>query len=423
MSNSFSREERVAFETVLEGFHDQLVLSKNVAIYKTDAQTMERANNVIWRPMPYIAQSHDGTDATSNFDDATQLAVPAQIAYAKHSTALLTAQELNDALQENRLGEAAAQKLASDINVSVVNVAGLLGSVVIKRTSAASGYDDAAQIDSALNEIGITTSDRKWALSSRDYNNMAKDLANRSTMTGKPTTAYEDSYVGRISSLDTYKLDYSYRLAAAAGGAGLTMDTRTSASNYYVPRATSTATTGEISNVDNRYQTITVSSTTNVAAGDAFTVAGIDSVHLITKNDTGNLKTYRVVSVTDATHLVITPPMITGAGNTDAEIAYKNCTVSGSGSATAAIVFLNTVAAQTNPFWHKGAIEIMPGKYSVPSDAGVAVMRASTDQGIELVCTKFMDINTYKVKYRWDTRWGVTMLNTQMCGIQLFSQS
>ncbi len=71
---------------------------------------MERSSDTIWRPMPYIAQSYDGSDATSNFADNTQLAVPATIGYQKHSTALLTAKEMRDQLQENRLGSSAAQR-------------------------------------------------------------------------------------------------------------------------------------------------------------------------------------------------------------------------------------------------------------------------------------------------------------------------
>jgi len=50
MSNSFSKEERVAFEDILEGFNDALVLSRNVSIYNTDGSMMERTNNVIYRP-------------------------------------------------------------------------------------------------------------------------------------------------------------------------------------------------------------------------------------------------------------------------------------------------------------------------------------------------------------------------------------
>ena len=33
--NAFSKEEVVAFENLLEGFNDALILSKNVSIYNT----------------------------------------------------------------------------------------------------------------------------------------------------------------------------------------------------------------------------------------------------------------------------------------------------------------------------------------------------------------------------------------------------
>ncbi len=422
MANEFNKEEIVAFENVLEKFNDQLVLSRNVSKYETDQVTMERANDTIWRPMPYIAQSHDGTDATNNFDEATQLSVPATIGYSKHSTAIMTATEMRDALQEGRLGEAAAQKLSSDVNLSVMTVAALQGTLVVKRTAAASGFDDLAQAEAIFNEQGVNAFNRYIALSTRDYNGMASNLAGRGTMQGKPVTAYEKAYVGHLANFDTYKLDYATRLTAAAGGAGLTMDTRDSAVNYYTPVATSVAATGETSNVDNRYQTITVSSTTSVAAGDCFTVATLNAVHHISKGDTGQLKTFRVISVPSSTTLVISPPMITAQGGTDAELQYQNCVINTKAS-NSAIVFLNTVTASVNPFWQKDAIEILPGRYAVPTDAGTAVRRATTDQGLEVVMQKFYDINTMKTKFRWDVRWGVCMKQPEMAGIMLFSQT
>lgn len=422
MPNSFSKEERVAFEDVLEKFNDAQVLSRNVSKYQTDQTTMERSNNVIWRPMPYIAQSHDGTDATANFDQATQLSVPATIGYSKHSTAILSATELLDLLQEGRLGEAAVQKLSSDINVSVMTVAALQGTLFVKRSAAASGFDDVAQCEAIMNEQGVNAFDRYLALSTRDYNGMASNLASRSTMTGKPVTAYEKAYVGTVASFETYKLDYANRQAAAGGGAGLTINTLDAGANYYTPKATTTATTGETSNVDNRYQTITVSSTTSVAAGDAFTVAALNAVHHITKGDTGQLKTFRVISVPSSTTLVISPPMITAQGGSDAELQYQNCVINTKAS-NSAIVFLNTVAAAVNPFWQKDAIEILPGRYAVPTDAGVSVMRGTTDQGLEVVMQKFYDINTMLTKYRWDTRYGVCLKQPEMAGLVMFSQT
>lgn len=422
MANEFSKEERVAFEDILEGFQDALVMSRNVSKFATDQSMMERAGNIIWRPQPYIAQSFDGTDQTANFGDQTQLSVPATIGYSKSVPWVLTAAELRDALQEGRLGDAAKLKLASDINVAILTIAALQGTLVIKRTVAATGFDDVALCEAIMNEQGIPGYDRYLALSTRDYNGMAGNLAGRETLSGKPLTAYELARVGSVASFETFKLDYSRRIAAAAGGGAITIGTRVADANYWTPLATQTAVTGEKSNVDNRFQTVTVSSTANVAAGDAFTIADVNAVHHITKEDTGQLKTFRVISIVDGTSMVISPPLITGQGATDAELQYKNCVVNVE-AANSAIVFLNTTTAAANCFWQKDALELLPGRYAVPTDAGASVMRATTDQGIELVMQKQYDINTMKTKYRLDTLFGVVNKQPEMSGIILFGQA
>jgi len=424
MSNAFSKEERVAFESILEGFQDALVLSRNVSVYNTNSTEMERSANIIWRPQPFVAQSFSGTDQTTNFNDSMQLSVPATIGFNRSSPWILSATELRDSLKEGRLGEAAKQKLASDINVALMNVASAQGSLVVKRTTAAAGFDDVAQCEAIMNEQGVQQFDRYLALSTRDYNGMASNLAvaTRSFGNQKSEKAYERAFVGMVASFDTYKLDYANRLQAAAGGAGITMSTLDAGGNYYTPKSVSVATTGETANVDNRFQTITVSSTANVVAGDAFTVATLNAVHHITKGDTGQLKTFRVVSVVSGTTMVITPPMITGQGLTDQELAYQNCVIN-TKAGNSALVFLNTVAAPVNCFWQKDALEILPGRYAVPTDAGAAVMKASTDQGIELVLQKQYDINTMKTKYRLDTMFGVVNKQPEMSGIMLFSQT
>jgi hypothetical protein len=92
-------------------------------------------------------------------------------------------------------------------------------------------------------------------------------------------------------------------------------------------------------------------------------------------------------------------------------------------SATAAIVFLNTVATQVNAFWQRDALEILPGRIATPSNAGVAVMRATTEQGFEIVMQKFADIDTGNIKYRMDVLFGVVCKQPEMAGIMLFNQS
>ena len=424
MANSFSKEEIVAFEDILEGFNDALILSKNVTIYNTSGVTMERARDTIWRPQPYIAQSFDrtvGTSIAGDVSNMTQLSVPSTLGFNKCSAWQMNALELRDALQEGRLGDSAKQKLASDINLSVMDLAAAQGTLVVPIATAAGTYDDVALCDSIMNEQGVMAGDRYLALSSRDYNGMAGNLAvaTRSFTGNKSANAYERSFVGEVASFSTYKLDYANRCAANAA-------TPTIATNgaqvRYVPQATTTS-TGGVLNVDNRYQTVTVSSTTGVVAGDSFTIDGIEAVHHITKRSTGELKTFRVIEVVNGTSMVISPPII-GANSspTDAELQYQNVEVV-STSATAPINFLNIAASNINPFWRKDSIELLPGRYAVPDGAGVDVLRASTDQGIELVMTKKFDPLTFQTLYTLDTLYGVVMTNPEMAGILLFNQS
>lgn len=421
-ANAFSKEERVAFDQILEGFEDGLVISRNVARFGTNGQLMERANDTIWRPSPYILNSQDrviGSDVT--FQDVTQLAVPSRLGYNKSVPWTMNALQLRDSLQEGRLGQAAKDRLASDINTAVRNVASLEGTITVVKSTAAGTYDDIALCESAMNEQGIQVSDRYMALCTRDYNGMAGNLANRSTMTGKPTTAYERSYVGPVAGFETYKMDAGRRLSATTTTA-ITIDT-TGTLVQYVPIATRTAATGEVSNVDNRYQQVTVSSTTGINAGAAYTVNGIDSVHHITKEDTGQPKTFRVISIDSATTMTVSPPMI-GANEvapTDAELAYKNIAVV-STSATAAITFLSVDAAPVNPFWFRDSIELLPGRYAVPADQGPAVMRATTENGLEVVMTKFFNHKSFVSEYTLNVLFGVVNTNPEMNGILLFNQ-
>ncbi len=424
MANAFSKEERVAFENILEGFNDALVLSSLVTKYNTNGQQMERSSDTIWRPMPYIAQSQTSAPGTPvTYQNMTQLSVPSTIGFSQTVPWTMTTLDLRDALQEGRLGESAKQKLASDINVAIMNTAAAQGTLVVPIAAAAGDYDDISLCDTIMNEQGVPDYDRFLGLSSRDYNGLAGNLsqASRSFGNQKSDKAYERNFVGMVAGFDTYKFDYANRSAIAAGG------TTTIATNFsqpdYVPQATSTSVGGQI-NVDNRYQTVTVSNSVGVAAGDAFTIDGIYAVHHITKQSTGQLKTFRVISVPGGgTTLVISPPIIgaTGVSPTDAELQYKNVQVV-TESATAAINWLNTGASAINVFWQKDSLEILPGRYAIPADAGTAVMRATTDQGVELVMQKFYDIDSMVIKYRLDTLFGVVNKQPEMSGILLFNQ-
>jgi hypothetical protein len=424
VANSFGKEIRIAFDEALEAYQDAMVMVRNVSIYKTDQTEMERAANGIYRPMPYIATTYAGSDMTNNFATQTQLMVPAVIDTRRAATWILSDQEMRDMAQGGELKKAATQRLASDINISISDKAALQGTLTIKRSGAASGFDDVAQMDQIMNEQGVPMMDRVFGISSRDYNGLASNLqvSSRSFDNPKSTRAYEEAYVGRVSGFETFKLDYAYRLQAAAGGSGLTISTLDSGGQYYNPTSSTTSASG-FSPTDNRFQTVTVSSTTSVVAGDRFTIAGLNAVHHITKRDTGSLKTFTVSQVLTSTTMVISPPIITNQlGTSDAAAQYQNCIIN-TKSSTSAIVFLNTVAGPVNPFWQKDSIEILPGKLVMPPGVGADFMQAETDQGIQLTLQRQWDIKTSKLLWRLDAFWGVVVKQPEMVGSIHFSQT
>lgn len=424
MANAFNKEERILFDEYLAGFNDALVLSRQVATLRTDQQMMERTNDQIWRPQPYILPSYDGMDQSSNFNDKTQLSVPASIGFKKSVPFALTATEARDQIQSGRLGDAAKQRLSSDINVAITNVACLQGSLVVKRSGATIyGFDDISLCGTVAREQGVDMSDASILIHTREYQAMAANLANRATLQARTEDAYGRAKIGRVAAFDAFEGDYTYRLTAAAG-VGVTVN---GANQRYVPKATSTAGTGETANVDNRFQNlaITVSSGT-VKVGDCFTIAGVNAVHHITKQDTGQPKTFRVTGIVSGGGgtgtITITPPIIAADSTpTQAETQYKNVTATPANSA--AITWLNTATANLHPFWTRESLEIIPGRYAVDSGDGWNVLRGTTDQGFELVMLKQANIDTLKVKYRFDTMFGVVNLNTEMNGVLLLQQT
>jgi len=422
MTNAFSKEEVVAFEEYLAAFNDLLTTSRNVSVYTPDSTTLARANDTIWRPVPYIGTVGErtvGVAVTST--NATQLSVPTTIGYSPNSNFTMTGLDLRDALQEGRIADSRMQQVATYINKKVLDVLALTSSLTVTRTTAPGTYDDIALCDTIMTETGVPSDMRVMTLNTRDYNGMAGNLAGRQTMQGKPTSAYERSQVGPVANFDTFKADYTKRIRSAAAATGITMDTQASALNYYVPRATTTAATGEQGNVDNRFQTITVTATGNLRAGDRITIGGIEAVHLIANEATGQPKTFTVVNVPSSTTLVITPPIISNQGGSNAEAEYQNCIVTPAASAPIAV--LNLDAAGYNFFWHKSSVELVTGRYQIPTNAGPNIVRASTDNGIEIVMTKFFDTTTFEQFVTVDALFGVVNLNPEMNGALLFNQT
>lgn len=408
---------QVFFEQLLEAFDAGIVLSKHVSVYEVAPAIAQRANNVIWRPEPYIARAFDGQDQSANFESYTQMAIPVAINIWKSSPQTLTATDLNDPLQFPRIAKAMGQILSAKIDQAMMDAAVTYGSVVSTSATSPSGYDDVASLEVLFDKLGVSDMDRKVCYSPRDWRYLASNLAGRQTMQGLPTPAYEKSMIPDVANFDLIRLKYSNRLTANAASSV----TINGANQYYTPQAMS----GGVP-VDNRFQNIdiTVGSGT-VKVGDAFTLAGVNAVQHVNKADTGDLKTFRIVGIVSGGGgtgtVTITPPIISAQGGTTAEEQYKNVTATPANGA--AVTFLNTVTTEANPFWVKDNFEIIPGKFVTPPGAGVAIMQAQSEQGFSLQLTQQVGIDTLANKFRLDVFFGVAVKNTEMAGIQLFRQS
>lgn len=419
MANSLTKQEIVMFDKLVDGFDDALVIAKGAETFPVpNAQDMSRARDQFWIPAPMIGRSYSGTDATGHFGDVTQLNVPVNVGNHEHVAKSFTSYDLRNEYALNQWGKSAKQKLASDVNLSILNTVALQGANFIKRTGAATGFDDVAEADARFTEIGVPQGDRLAFFAPRVMNAMAGNLASRSEATSRSSNAYEKALVAEdIAGFQVYKLDQSINLAAATGGAV----TVNGASQKTVPAATtSDATYGE-NNKDNRYTDLAVTGGTyaNIKIGDAFTMPGVNSVNMITKQDTGQLQTFRVIGKPSAGVIRIYPAII--FGTSDAEVEYQ--TVTALPVTTNALTWLNTTTAPMNTFFRKESLLLIPGSFVVENGSGVISVSATTELGIQVIYTRSTNINTLAQNARFDIRWGTALTNPQMAGTEMFGQA
>lgn len=417
-----------AFDDMVAGFDDMLVVAQEVEKYNLPGspQDQQRYSDKVWRPMPYIPAVYDGFDQTSNFGDMTQLMVPVSVGQHKVVPVKFGPKDGRDKQSISRYFRDTGLSLASQVNLSVFNTAVNWATLVSKRTTAATGFDDLAAMGAIMTEQGIPNFNRKAFYSARDYLTMASQIAKPATSDSPlARTAYERAYIKSVGNFDLFENDQQ-KILPAAGATGVTI-TNTQPL-YYTPVAVTTDTDGNPTNVDNRVQTISIAVTSGtVKVGDAFTIAGVNSVHHISKNDTGQLKTFRIIKILTGAGgtgtVQISPPIISGTGGTRAELEYKNVTAAPANGAS--ITFLNTVAASANVFFNSNAIELIPGSFNVdPEDGWNVAMRATTPKlGLPITLTAQGDINTLNVKMRAEVDFGTGVVNPEMVGIQLFSQT
>src|SRR3954470_7487684 len=85
MSVNTPHSELVAFDNMVAGFDDMLVVAQEVEKFDMpgNAQEQARYSDKVWRPMPFIPAVFNGFDQTANFGNMTQLSVPVTVGIHK----------------------------------------------------------------------------------------------------------------------------------------------------------------------------------------------------------------------------------------------------------------------------------------------------------------------------------------------------
>lgn len=419
MANQLAKDLEIMFENYVEGFEAACVVSRNAKKFRPGDTAMQRAGDVLYRPQHYHMNIEEGLDLSGKTPTAlVQRLVPSVFKEPKNILYTLDAREMRDPEHKTEAGRAAGMRLAAQIDSDLISMVTQRATNVVAIPASENGsrglalWNGAADIDATMTAIGVPQGiNRRSFWNPFNYKDLAGELGHRAYAQGATLTAYEKAQIPPVASFDSYKTDISGRLPAGSTEA-LTVSNQ--------PEHKVEAKDSNGMPVDNRQGTITVSAS-GLQVGDAFTIAGVNSVHQITKDTTGQLQVFRVLAVDSAGTTVTISPKILPVENTDvASRPYAN--VDAKPAASAAITILNKNAAPANLFWADGSVELMYGKLAFPTGQGPQVMTATTEQGATLIMSYAFDHIKGVTTARFTTLYGCSVLVPEYTGIVIAGQ-
>ena len=406
MANALAKDLELMFENFVEGFDAACVISQEAETSYPDPQTMQRAGDTFYKKQNYQADIVTGLDVSAAArTDIIERFVPTVYRSPDNVIYEMDAKELRDPAHMQKMGKAAALRLAAEVDKNLYATVAARASIIVKKVGAIA-IDEGFTAQALMTSRGVSMGNTKLFFNPFDAIPIYKELATKATMGDWSKSAYERAQMPGIAMFRTFQTDNLANLLTVGTVAATTVTANTS--------HTVTAMTGDIP-TDNRIGTIGVSGANiaNIKNGDAFTIAGVNAVHNIDKSDTGQLMTFRVISGGGTATLTISPKIIiTGP--------YQNVTAQA--AAGAAFVFLNTATKPVNVFWGQGAVTLDYGRLEFPSGTGAQVMTATTKNGVPLVTVAQMNAQTGKLFVRNTTLYAASVLDPEKCGLILANQ-
>ncbi len=415
MANDLSSKIDILFNNIVEGFDATNMSAKNVSMFKPNSGSLQQAGQTFYRPMAMMVETEDGRDLSAGGQDLAELTVPSTLtdSHLRNVKFSLEGVDLNSPHIMQRTVDAATKKLSNKLDTLVADEIADQASMAVINSGDIASYEDLAEAETLMLSQQIS-GERVMLLNPYMSRFVAGNLASRQTMDGAPMSAYEQSMLPPIAGFNTFRTDYGKTI------------TGSSASGYLVDGAdqntTPAAKDGNGLPQDNTYQTLTVDTGTGAAVGDVFTIGGVYAVGHINKQQTSDLKTFRITAI-DGADWTISPAIIPYDGSADAQKQYAN--VNTTPADNAAITVLNTTTAPASVFYEKSAVEIIHADFNTDafSATGKKVRKATTDSGVQIVMLSDSNVDTLAADYRMFIWANVKLLNPEMAGIMLANQA
>jgi len=305
MPNALTKDLEIMFEEYIEGYDAACVISMEAEKSYPDPQSMQRAGDVFYKPMDYMATITTGLDISgATPTDLIQRQVPTVFRSPDNVLFTLDARELRDPQHKTRMGQAAATRLAAEIDKNLYAQVAARAAITVRKVGDIA-WDEFATADALMMSRGIGAGiPRKAFLNPFHHQVIAKDLAGRAYMGDINKSAYERSQIPDLAGFRAFRTDNVANVTTAGTVSGTTVSGNQS--------HTVTAMTGDVP-TDNRQMVLNVAGANiaNIKAGDRFTIAGVNAVHNIDKSDTGQLMSFVVLSVAGGgANLTISPAIV-----------------------------------------------------------------------------------------------------------------
>lgn len=267
-----------------------------------------------------------------------------------------------------------------------------------------STFKELAKAGAIMTDAAIPQSDR-FAVHGTDASVELADGLKGVYVQGKAKTAFEEATIGRYGGFNNYESVHAPTHTSGVATGTPLVNGGSQGVTYVAAKDTWTQTL----NTDGW----TNSTTGILKAGDVFTIAGVNAVNPISKEDTGRLQTFVVMADADSgastgpAALTVSPPMITSG-------AYQ--TVTAAPADNAAI----TVKTGTNGSVNKQSLLLHPKAFALVTRplkiASAAGVKTSTKSGnkVTISCTEWVDGNTLQHNMRFDMLFGVKCLDPRL---------